>query len=389
MKAQEKRTRQLPRSRKARTGKRSRAQSRGARASRPTLARRLLGWLAVVGLAVLSAAGALLGWSHLPQGAKDEPFPFLVRERDPGLLVQALEEQGLVSPKWLMSAYIRVFSPLSSAQERLHLLRRGLSPRQVLARLIESDNRPTVQVTLPEGWNHLQIAARLEARGICSGLAFQAAVFEPSLLRSLDIDGPSAEGYLFPARYPFRVDDDPTSVVARMVSEARARLEKLGPPSHADLQKLGFGQKELIILASIVEKETGSRSERPRVARVFLNRLLQPRASTVGRLQSDPTAVYGCQVDPLLSPACRQFSGKVTPALLEDARNPYNTYKHAGLPPGPISNPGELAIGAVLAPAASQELFFVADGQGGHTFSLTFAEHRRAVKRLQRIRAGR
>src|SRR5690606_16335761 len=140
---------------------------------------------------------------------------------------------------------------------------------------------------------------------------------------------------------------------------------------------------QLIVLASLVERETALLIESPRVARVFLNRLLFPEAETKGRLQSDPTAAYGCLVAADLAPSCRDFDGSVTPALLSDASNPYNSYRHAGLPPGPISNPGEQALRAVLSPAEGNELYFVADGKGQHSFSETFEEHRKGVERLK------
>jgi len=97
-------------------------------------------------------------------------------------------------------------------------------------------------------------------------------------------------------------------------------------------------------------------------------------------LQSDPTASYGCIIQGKDIPSCAEFKGAVTPALLRDAQNPYNTYRHPGLPPGPIANPGQASILAVLAPAHSDYLYFVAKGQGRHAFSRTFAEHREALE---------
>jgi UPF0755 protein len=150
-----------------------------------------------------------------------------------------------------------------------------------------------------------------------------------------------------------------------------------------DHHKAGVNSHGVVILASVIERETSKGAERAKIARVFLNRLLEPDAETKGRLQSDPTAGYGCLIDPLVAPSCRDFAGKITPRMLDDAANPYNTYRHAGLPPGPISNPGEQALKAVLSPAVTQDLYFVADGNGGHAFSETYAQHRAAVRRLK------
>jgi len=138
----------------------------------------------------------------------------------------------------------------------------------------------------------------------------------------------------------------------------------------------------VLTLASMIEKEARASDERPLIASVFFNRLRDPEFRPARMLQSDPTASYGCVVAGEEIPSCAGFHGNVTPALLRDASNPYNTYRHAGLPPGPIANPGEASISAVLAPAESDFLYFVAKGQGTgrHTFSRTFAEHREALE---------
>src|SRR5690606_1608141 len=124
----------------------------------------------------------------------------------------------------------------------------------------------------------------------------EAVSTDPSILDRLGIEGPSAEGYLFPATYEFFVDSDPVLILERLVFEFRKRLARVKKQSapHPDLERLGFGDREILTLASIIEKETAQADEAPRVARVFLNRLLSPDSETKGRLQSDPTAAYGC-----------------------------------------------------------------------------------------------
>jgi UPF0755 protein len=148
-------------------------------------------------------------------------------------------------------------------------------------------------------------------------------------------------------------------------------------------QEFGFGLNEVLTLASMVEKETARPEERALIASVFFNRLRDPAFSPRRMLQSDPTAVYGCLVEPSAAPSCADFRGRVTPAMLRDPLNRYNTYRHPGLPPGPIANPGERAIEAVLAPAQTDYLFFVRNGPGSHSFSRTFEEHSRGVRALQ------
>jgi UPF0755 protein len=146
-------------------------------------------------------------------------------------------------------------------------------------------------------------------------------------------------------------------------------------------ESLGFGELEVLTLASIVEKEAAHAEERPLVASVFFNRLTDPEFKPAKALQSDPTAGYGCLVASARIPSCSGYSGEVRPAMLRDGQNPYNTYRHPGLPPGPIANPGEAAIAAVLAPADTDFLYFVSLGGGRHVFSKSFEEHNAAVAR--------
>ncbi len=238
-----------------------------------------------------------------------------------------------------------------------------------------------VRVVVPEGFNRYQIAQRLEETGVCPAEAFLEWTRDPSLLREHGIEARTAEGYLFPATYRFLTEDDAAYVAARMLEEGHSH--RRGWVSAPAVGGVPLSVHQVLTLASIVEKETGRASERPLVARVFLNRLNDPDGPTRGRLESDPTALYGCFE---LSPApasCAEGDGRVTPGLLRDATNPYNTYRASGLPPGPIGNPGEAAIRAVLEPAESRALFFVARGDGTHEFSETFAEHRDAIRRLR------
>lgn len=320
-------------------------------------------------------------------GRKGELVHFEVTHKSKGDVIDELGRSGQLSAPMLTKLYAIVLTPRAAFKPRSHLLSAGISARELVQRLAELGSRPQKRVTLPEGFTHLAMAGRFEKAEICSAEGFRAAVFDEALLRELKLTG-SAEGYLFPASYDFLVDTDPRQVVRRMVSETRKRIaaaKQSGAP-HKDLEILGFGEAEIVTLSSIVEKETSAGDEAARVARVFLNRLLNPAAETRGRLQSDPTAAYGCLLDPLGPPSCRGFEQLVSPQMLNDSANPYNTYRHAGLPPGPISNPGERALSAVLSPENGRDLYFVADGTGAHTFSETFAEHRKAVERLRALK---
>jgi UPF0755 protein len=202
-------------------------------------------------------------------------------------------------------------------------------------------------------------------------------------LKELGLRGPSSEGFLFPATYELGVDSEAGTIVRVLVAEARKRLARIVQRVPGALERLaqsdGFDEHDVVTLASIIEREAADAAEHPLIASVFFNRLRDPTFRPLKTLESDPTAGYGCLVEPTLAPSCSGYRGQVTPALLRDARNRYNTYRHPGLPPGPIGNPGEHAIMAVLAPATTDYLYFVATGQGRHTFSKTFAEHRNAI----------
>jgi UPF0755 protein len=239
-------------------------------------------------------------------------------------------------------------------------------------------------VTIPEGWNRFQVASRLANQGVVpTPEAFLDATTDASVLEYLDIPAGSVEGYLFPDTYDFYTVSEPDEVVEKMVSNHRNRFRKLAREHPGGLERLGkLGEDPAhvaVILASIVEKEAARASEQPRIAGVFLNRLLG--ADFPSRLlQADPTVAYGCiALDPPTGP-CSGFDGRLLRRQLDDPDNPYNTYVHSGLPPGPISNPGLGALEAALDPEETSYLYFVARGDGTHEFSATLEEHKQAVK---------
>jgi UPF0755 protein len=299
----------------------------------------------------------------------------------PSELANALVQHGVLRRAFPFSLYFRLFT--RGVAPGRHVLRDDLGPRALAQRLSRSPSRTTRRVTIPEGWNFRQISGRLGDLEVCDPASFETAVFDPTLRAELGILGPSVEGYLFPATYELSVDTEPPVLIRQLVGETRKRLARLTaeyPGAIADLaQKDGFGEHEIVTLASIVERESGNAKEDAVIAGVFFNRLRDPDFRPARSLQSDPTAAYGCLVAPDSAPSCAAYRGQVLPAMLRDAQNAYNTYRHPGLPPGPISNPGESALRAVLAPNKSDYLYFVAAGGGRHRFSRTFEEHRQAV----------
>jgi UPF0755 protein len=334
-------------------------------------------------LAVGVAAMALLFVFVYPTGdgpGRGARIEFDVVPGEDGPTVAArLHDAGLVGSERIFAWYLRVQGGPTSLVAGRHVLTDDLSPGELLHRL-QRRGAAHVKVTIPEGWNRFDIAKRLDALHVCTLRGFLDATESGTLLSSLHVDGGTAEGWLFPATYDLELDSDPEEIVRRMVGELKKRLDTLEQKNESgllDLQtSLGWGRKQILTLASMVEKEAAVDDERAIIASVFLNRLRDPSFSP-HLLQCDPTAGYGCLVG--TSPGCNGYTGKVTHEVVADAANPYNTYKHEGLPPGPIANPGARSIEAVLKPAVTHYFYFVAKGNQRHTFSETLSEHNAAV----------
>jgi UPF0755 protein len=346
--------------------------------------------IAMMATLALAAAGLYLGFGSLHGPAEGGGAIEIDWPPDLGAEEAAdrLAEQGLVRSAHAMAVFLKATGGTGDFVAGPHLLFHGASPWELRRMLSRSALRPNARLTVPEGFNRFDIAARLEKLHIAGRKAFLAASADPVLLGELKIGAPgttsveSAEGYLFPATYEVGVDSDPREVVRRLVAEGDKRWEGIAAERKAGLASvastLGWGRREVLTLASIIEKEAAADEERPVIASVFLNRLLDPEFHPK-KLQSDPTAAYGCVAWPDEAPSCAGFAGKPTPAVNRDPKNRYSTYARPGLPPGPISNPGARSIEAVLAPSATKFLYFVATGGGRHTFSETLDAHNGAV----------
>ncbi|MBI3794548.1 MAG: endolytic transglycosylase MltG [Nitrospinae bacterium] len=239
----------------------------------------------------------------------------------------------------------------------------GNDAQTILARIVEGKSVLRM-VTIPEGLTLAQIARLLSAKGICDESLFIKAASRSDLLVPYGIPGRNAEGYLMPETYGFRRDVSADEIVGKMValffSKTRSLVEKFSGASNLSLH-------QILTLASIIQKEAASYNEMPLVSAVFHNRL------RIGMpLQADPTVIY----------ANPEYDGAIHKKDLS-IDSPYNTYKHRGLPPGPIANPGLEAISAAYSPAQAEFLYFVAMGGGkGHYFSSTLDEHNRAVRKF-------
>ena len=291
---------------------------------------------------------------------------------------------GLVADTDLFAWYARAMRASDRLRQGRVLVTAQMTPRQLLQRVATGFGSTQLRITIPEGWNRFDIALRLAEWGVCTREAFLAQVGS-TRLPELDPAAQNGEGYLFPDTYWLHDDMQPAQVVERLTNNARRRLSMLQAAEAAGFERLrtefGFGVHEIVILASIVEKEAHVASEQPVIAGVFLNRLRDPQFRPK-RLQADPTVAYGCLVMQLAS--CSDFDGKrVTRTMTADPENPFNTYRIEGLPPAPIANPGLSALRAVLAPAAHSYLYFVARRDGHHAFSANLADHNLAVQQVQ------
>lgn len=226
----------------------------------------------------------------------------------------------------------------------------------------------TTTVTVPEGKNIYDIGKLLEEKKVTTYKEFIKLAKDPEFVKTLGIPGDTIEGYLFPDTYKFSPQTPASFVITSMVKQFKKNFQNF------DLSNSKLSPHEVVILASIVEKETGAPEERPSIAGVFLNRLNKRM-----RLQSDPTTIYGTY---------EKFEGNLTKKDLLES-NPYNTYKISGLPIGPICNPGLKSIDAVLNPDTHNNLYFVSKNDGTHVFSSSYIEHQRAVKEWQQNRKNR
>ena len=307
-------------------------------------------------------------------------------------VANALARERALPHPWTFALYARAMGAEAHLKQGRILVMRNMSARELLQRIATGYGSAAVLVTIPEGWTRFEIANRMAEWSVADRSAFLAATEDRELLAAAGIDGraPNAEGYLFPDTYWLRDAMTPRAIAERMLDNGEKRWAYLARTEATAIarlrEELGLDRFGIMTLASIVEKEARVPSEQPVIAGVFLNRLRDPKFRPK-RLQADPTVAYGCLMFREL-PSCARFDGKrVTRTMTADPDNPYNTYRLEGLPPGPIGSPGLSAIRAVLAPAVHDYFYFVARGDGHHTFTATLESHGQAVQRAAATRS--
>ncbi|MEG6550486.1 endolytic transglycosylase MltG [Desulfocurvibacter africanus] len=333
---------------------------------------KLLVGLVAVGLVIGLVAGGWLGWQawKFLNTPSETPGREVVLDIQPGEtfahVAVELERKGVITDAEKFRLLGRWRKATGHVRAGEFALNTGMVPDEVL-KTLTTGTEMLHRLVVREGLAWWETAKLVEQAGLGSFESFKAAVHDPELLAKHNIQADSAEGYLFPETYmlPKPKGNDARAVVEVMLGHFATAAGKVWPQGLPEPRKL----HELVVLASLVEKETGAPAERPRIAGVYANRIERGM-----RLQCDPTIIYGLG---------ESFDGNIRKAHLLDADNPYNTYRINGLPPGPIASPGLESLKAAAEPEKHAYLYFVSRQDGTHQFSKTLEEHNAAVREYQ------
>ena len=313
---------------------------------------------------VAAVAGGAALWVRIPYARFQEPvFVDIPKGTGTRGIAELLANAGVIQhPLQLWVA--RALRPSARLKAGEYRFDKPASPREVFDRIARGDVF-YLALPVPEGNNMFDIAAALDRENIMEPAEFLSTANNPRLIRDLDPKAPNLEGYLFPDTYHITRHTTAEQLCAMMTERVRKAWQELGA-GKADVHAT-------VTLASLVEKEARLAEERPVIASVYLNRLRLGMP-----LQCDPTTIYAALLED-------RYRGTIHRSDLE-SRQLYNTYQHAGLPPGPIASPGLESLKAALHPGQSEFLYFVVrpDGSGGHQFSKALAQHELAVQQYRR-----
>ncbi|WP_240635962.1 endolytic transglycosylase MltG [Caldimonas tepidiphila] len=327
--------------------------------------RRLLTLLVMLALLL---GGAALWWLHRPLDLAAPTVEYSVGPGStPRSIAQGWVQAGVQTSPTLLYEWFRWSGQARRIRAGSYEIRPGVTPRELLTKMVQGDET-LVTLRLIEGWNFRQVRAELaRAEGL---QPLSAKMSDAELMAALDLPGRHPEGQFFPDTYAYSRGSSDLDVLRRAHRAMQRNLEQAWATRDETLPLKS--PAEALILASIVEKETGQEGDRARVAGVFVNRLRLGMP-----LQTDPTVIYGLGAG---------FDGNLRKRDLQAEDNPYNTYLRRGLPPTPISIPGKASLRAAVQPERTKALYFVSRGDGSSVFSETLAEHNRAVNQYQRGR---
>lgn len=325
------------------------------------------------GLACLVAFLLVVGWWNreldLPYKGYLEPEVVVGVPRGEPLnrIASRLEEAGIIRSAELLRLYYRVSPGAEHLKAGDYRFSGPVSLREVISMLSRGEAIQN-RVTIPEGYDLVQIMVAFIQSGYGSVEGFGQAITRTDLIADLDPEARDLEGYLLPDTYLLPPEAGETEIIQAMVGNFRGFWTE---DRRARAQELGMTVRQVVTLASLIEKETGLAEERPLVSAVFHNRLRLGM-----KLACDPTVVYAVRT-------VKEYDGIIHQSDLR-LDSPYNTYLYPGLPPGPIASPGAKSIDAALYPAESDHLFFVSRNDGSHYFSSSYRDHAQAVQRYQR-----
>jgi UPF0755 protein len=318
--------------------------------------------LIVFAAGVLAGAAAVWSLGRPYLGTPGETFVQIEHGSSTSSIARTLKNEGIIRYQWQVWA-ARLLHPSARLQAGEYRFAEPSSVLGVFDRIRRGDVY-YFELIVPEGSNRFDIARLISSSGAGAGTVsaddFMKASADASSIRDLAPNAPSLEGFLFPSTYRLSHSTTAGALCRMMTAEFRRQWKKIDPAHAADVLRA-------VTIASLVEKETGVADERKIVAGVFTNRIAKGM-----RLDCDPTTIYAALLD-------NRYTGAIHKSDLLN-QNPYNTYQNAGLPPGPIANPGAASLEAAVNPAATEYLFFVAKAEGpGHVFSATRAAHEKAV----------
>jgi UPF0755 protein len=322
-------------------------------------------------LAVLGVAGWLAWALLLPVAPDGQKFVLLRAGYSARRIAGELQSAGVIrsADAFVLWHYLHHRRSLQAGEYRFES---AADTRRILDRLAHGDVYYR-EVVVPEGFTIFDIAQAVEKAGLGPGEDFlKAATADTALVADLDPHAKSLEGYLFPATYEFTRTQSADDMVASMVREFRRVAHEIG----LTVSGQGNDARQVVTMASIIEKETAVAEERPLVASVYYNRMGKKMA-----MQADPSVIYAEMLQ-------GSYQGALHHADLEDD-SPYNTYRHPGLPPGPIGNPGKSSLEAAMHPAETNYFYFVSDGNGHHRFAQDLEEHNKNVAAYRRVMRGK
>lgn len=331
----------------------------------------------IAALLLLAVLGLRVWWrmeTEAPLGGPAAEVVVPPGASAPGI-AEKLAAAGVIPRPWTFALLVRLRGDGGRMKAGRYRFEGPYSLLDIEQKIVEGEVERR-EVTFPEGKSMFDMA-EIAARAGLTSEGFLAAAKDASSIADIDPGAKTLEGYLFPETYAIKDGSTEAALVAEMVKYSRGVFAELGlTPAGRTIAGQTLTLPQIVTLASIVELETAAPEERPRIAGVFLNRL------RIGmRLQTDPTVIYALKLE-------GRYHGNIRKVDLS-SESPYNTYRFAGLPPGPIGSPGRSALHAVLQPETTSDLYFVSRNDGTHVFSKLLRDHERAVDEFQRRRPAK